>query len=166
MHVRGNVRAPCVPPQCLPGWAEQAKLQEILSSGKPLGIQDQVSSVSSLLDKQWALILSQSSCSWNLCNTWHVYSPRLTRKQSLKDLFHFTFNLRSKNCITDSFYLSLHQCKDLNKQNFIHNLLLFKLVWEQKKLYLNNLSSEWSLLRIINISEKVTWSSQWSIDYL
>lgn len=162
----GNVRAPRVPAQCLPGWAEQARLQEILWSGKSLGIQHQVSSVSSLVDKQCALILSQSFCNWNLCNTWHFYSPRLTKKQSLTDLFHFTFNLHSKNCITDSCYLSLHQCRDQKKQNFIHNLLLFKLSWEQKKLYVNNLSSERFLLRIINISEKGTWSSLWSIEYL
>lgn len=47
-----------------------------------------------------------------------------------------------KNCITDCCYLSLHQCRDPNEQNFINNLLLFKLVWEQKKLYLCNFSSE------------------------
>lgn len=122
---QGKVRAARVPPQYLPGWAEQARLQEILWSGKSLGIQDQVSNVSWLVDKQWALILSQSSSNWNLCNTWHVYSPR---KQSFKDLFHFTFNLHFKNCITDNFYLSLHQCRDPNEQNIICNLLLFKLV--------------------------------------
>lgn len=165
MHA-GNTRAPHVPPQCLPGSAELAKLHEILWSGKSLGVQDQISSVPSLVDKQWALILSQSPFSWSLCNTWHVYSPRLTRKRSLKDLFHFMFHLHSKNCITHSCYLSLYQCRGLNQQNFIHNLLLFKLVWEQKKLYLNNLSSERFLLGIINISEKVTRSSLLSIDYL
>lgn len=74
------------------------------------------------------------------------------------------FNLHSTKCIIDSCYLSLHQWRDLHQQNFIHKLLLFKLVWEQRQLYLNNLSSGQFPLRLINISE-VTWSSLWSIDY-
>lgn len=53
--------------------------------------------------------------------------PGNPRKHNLKDLFHFMFNLHSTKYITDCCYLSLYQCRDLNQQNLIYKLLLFKL---------------------------------------
>lgn len=162
MHT-GTVRAPSASPQCLPGWAEQAKLQEILWSGKSLGIQDQVSNVSLPVDKQWALILSQSSCNWNLWNAWHVYSPRQTRKQ-----IYFTLHLIFIPKIasqTISIFLCINAGTQTSRILFI--IYYYLSLFGNRKKTVPQLFVKWTIsTRLINISEKVTWPSWWSIDYL
>lgn len=130
--------------QCLRGWAEQAELQgDSVKWKTPRNSRSGQQMYYCLLTNNkpwfWVRVLKLKPMQHMTC----LFTQANPEGIALK-IYFTLFNLRSRKCITDSCYLS------------IHTLLLFKLVWEQRQLYLNNLSSRQYLLRLINISKEVT----------